>query len=429
MDKKRKSILTFIILFILNNLLLSQYNDSQSGLYQEQSYFIDPLVFYAKDSAKARIDIYVEIPLTTLQFKKNQNTQKFDANFEFLVSIINSENELVINNIVPETISRTPEEQKSIEDESEYRIKTFYLIPGNYKLSTTLKDKNNYKEYKIEKDINVPDFNATELSISSIMLLSDFVTDSMGRKIIYPLVTNNVGDLKDIYIFFEIYNNSNNTFPISINYKIVNEKDFSVKTGSFSYIITPGINQKIDKLNPYDYTIGNYKLQLFSNVYSNLSSEKDFSYRWTELPMTIENLDKAISEMIYIATNDELSYIKNAPSQAEKERRFLEFWKSKDPTLKTAKNEVMNEYYNRVKIANEKFSNYSVEGYRTDMGMVYIIYGNPSNIERHPFDDYSRPYEIWEYYDINKQFIFVDYTGFGDYRLITPIWDKRFKMR
>ncbi|MCX7834404.1 MAG: GWxTD domain-containing protein [Ignavibacteria bacterium] len=427
---RRIKIITFLIIILIKtNLLLSQYEGKQTELFQEQYYFIDPLVFYVKDSSKARIDIYVEIPLATLQFKKNQNTQKFDANFDFLVTITNSNNEIVINNNIPETISRTPEEQKSINEESEYRIKTFYLLPDTYKILTTLRDRNNYKEYKIEKVVFVPNFNLEDISMSSIMLLSDFTTDSLGRKIIYPLVTNNVSDLKDIYIFFEIYNNSENTFPISINYKILNEKDLSVKTGSFSYVITPGTNQKIDKLNPYDYTIGNYKLQLYSNVYPTLSSEKDFTYRWTELPMTIDDLDKAINQMIYIATNDELSYIRNAPSQAEKERRFLEFWKSKDPNPKSPKNEVMIEYYNRVKIANEKFSNYAVEGYRTDMGMVYIIYGPPSNVERHPFDDYSRPYEIWEYYDMNKQFIFVDYTGFGDYRLITPIWDKRFKMR
>ncbi len=427
MKQRKKIFLPILIFFISVNFLFSQ--DNPSDLLQEQYYYIDPLVFYVKDSAKARIDIYVEIPLTTLQFKKNQNTQKFDANFDFVVTIINSNNEIVVNNNVPETISKTSEEQKSLEDESEYRIKSFYLTPDTYKIATSLRDRNNYKEYKIEKVVFVPDFNSKELSISSIMLLSDFITDSLGRRIIYPLVTNNIGDLKDIYVFFEIYNNSSNTFPISINYKIVNEKDLSVKTGNFSYVITPGTNQKIDKLNPYDYTIGNYKLQLFSNVYPSLASEKEFSYRWTELPMTIENLDKAISEMIYIATSDEITYIKEAPTQAEKERRFLEFWKSVDPSPKTAKNEIMIEYYNRVKIANEKFSNYSVDGYRTDMGMVYIIYGNPSNIERHPFDDYSRPYEVWEYYEINKQFIFVDYTGFGDYRLITPIWDKRFKMR
>jgi hypothetical protein len=62
------------------------------------------------------------------------------------------------------------------------------------------------------------------------------------------------------------------------------------------------------------------------------------------------------------------------------------------------------------------------------MGMVYVIYGEPGNIDKHPFGDsetgYDKPYEIWDYYDISKRFIFIDDSGFGDYRLITPMYDR-----
>jgi hypothetical protein len=61
------------------------------------------------------------------------------------------------------------------------------------------------------------------------------------------------------------------------------------------------------------------------------------------------------------------------------------------------------------------------------MGMVYVITGEPSEIDRHTFEADSRPYETWVYYDLNQYFVFVDYTGFGDYTLITPIYDKRFR--
>jgi hypothetical protein len=82
----------------------------------------------------------------------------------------------------------------------------------------------------------------------------------------------------------------------------------------------------------------------------------------------------------------------------------------------------MEQYYARVEYANKHFSHF-MEGWRTDMGMVYIMFGPPSNVERHPFDIDSKPYEVWAYYDLNYQFVFVDSTGFGDYRLITPIWE------
>ena len=55
------------------------------------------------------------------------------------------------------------------------------------------------------------------------------------------------------------------------------------------------------------------------------------------------------------------------------------------------------------------------------MGMVFIVLGMPDNIDRHPFDPDSKPYEIWQYYNLNRSFGFKDTTGFGDYRLMNPL--------
>jgi hypothetical protein len=86
------------------------------------------------------------------------------------------------------------------------------------------------------------------------------------------------------------------------------------------------------------------------------------------------------------------------------------------------------EYYARIKYADKHYSTPYTPGWKTDMGMVYVIFGLPNNIERHPYEMGTKPYEIWDYYDINRQFVFVDDSGFGDYRLVTPIWD-RFNFR
>ena len=57
------------------------------------------------------------------------------------------------------------------------------------------------------------------------------------------------------------------------------------------------------------------------------------------------------------------------------------------------------------------------------MGMIYIVLGPPDNVDRHPFEYDSKPYEIWYYYDINRSFYFLDETGFGDYRLLNRNYD------
>jgi GWxTD domain-containing protein len=133
-------------------------------------------------------------------------------------------------------------------------------------------------------------------------------------------------------------------------------------------------------------------------------------------------------ETTYIASGGEVDEIKEAKTQEEKLKNFLEFWKTKDPTPQTEDNPVFDEYYRRVEYANQNFSHY-IEGWRTDRGMVFIILGSPNNVDRHPFEYDSKPYEVWEYYQLNKYFVFVDETGFGDYRLSTPLYGDFYRYR
>ncbi|MBN1350405.1 GWxTD domain-containing protein, partial [candidate division KSB1 bacterium] len=110
----------------------------------------------------------------------------------------------------------------------------------------------------------------------------------------------------------------------------------------------------------------------------------------------------------------------------EKSDMFEKFWSERDPTPGTEQNEHMEEYFRRVHYANEVFSGFR-EGWKSDMGMVYIILGHPNDIERHPFESGSKPYQVWYYYDINRKFVFVDETGFGEYRLLSEYWDDLFR--
>ncbi|MEJ2505527.1 MAG: GWxTD domain-containing protein, partial [Ignavibacteriaceae bacterium] len=146
------------------------------------------------------------------------------------------------------------------------------------------------------------------------------------------------------------------------------------------------------------------------------------------LPNNIVDIDKAITELVYIASPEEIGKMEDGKNEKEKTKRFLEFWKTKDPSPGNEQNEVFEEYYRRVDYSNKNFSQY-MDGWRSDRGMVYIILGAPNNIDRHPFEYDSKPYEVWQYYELNRSFVFVDETGFGDYRLTTPLYGDLFRYR
>ena len=155
---------------------------------------------------------------------------------------------------------------------------------------------------------------------------------------------------------------------------------------------------------------------------------KSFYSHWKGLPAVITDIDKAIAQTVYIATPDELDYMEDGETIQEKTKRFLEYWKKKDPSPNNDENEIFDEYFRRIAYSNDNFSNY-IEGWRSDRGMVYTILGTPNNIDRHPFEYDSKPYEVWEYYDLNRSFVFLDQTGFGDYRLITPLTGDMYRYR
>ena len=138
---------------------------------------------------------------------------------------------------------------------------------------------------------------------------------------------------------------------------------------------------------------------------------------------SISNIDQAVENMRYILHDDEWKKLSKSKN-TDKETLFLEYWESRDPTPETSDNEVMNEYFSRVSYSNINFKSY-LPGWKTDMGMIYILFGPPDDLEVYN-DPLTRIYsQRWHYYRINKYFDFIDENGFGDYRLSTPFFRGR----
>ncbi len=125
-----------------------------------------------------------------------------------------------------------------------------------------------------------------------------------------------------------------------------------------------------------------------------------------------------VRQLLYIGTSKEINGMLDAPIEERKEL-WDEFWRKRDPTSGDEENEVRDEYFRRVDYANARFSGL-MDGWRSDRGKVYIILGPPDYIERHPFELWSKAYEIWYYDEKGYQLIFVERYSIGEYELINP---------
>jgi GWxTD domain-containing protein len=124
-----------------------------------------------------------------------------------------------------------------------------------------------------------------------------------------------------------------------------------------------------------------------------------------------------IDVLRYIASdqeNDEMNSLRTPEQQKE---FWEDFWKRRDPSPGTPENERMDEFYKRVQYANQHFGTGAAIGWKTDMGRIYIVNGQPDEVVRNPFNVDRPPEEIWYYYRERKTFVFVDRDGFGRYEL------------
>lgn len=122
--------------------------------------------------------------------------------------------------------------------------------------------------------------------------------------------------------------------------------------------------------------------------------------------------------LAYIADSEERKVMDAAKTQQQKQEFWEWFWKRHDPTPETPENETMDEFYRRVKYANQHFGA-GMAGWRTDMGKIYIKFGRPEEVVRSPFNIDRPPEEVWYYYQQRKTFTFVDRKEFGLYELDT----------
>lgn len=125
-----------------------------------------------------------------------------------------------------------------------------------------------------------------------------------------------------------------------------------------------------------------------------------------------------LSQVRYIITSEERKILLELP--AEERGKFIEdFWKRRDPDPETQDNEFKIEYLSRIDRANELFVGEGRDGWLTDRGRIYILFGPPMDRIRNPtdFQINARCGELWYYGDFPV--LFVDAYCTGDFRLVT----------
>ena len=412
-----KFIFTIIIIIVFNSLSFSQpkKNNDNSGPF----FYLNLSRYPTNNIDSTKIDLHINIPYSSIQFLKKKDN--FEANYE-LTYTIQSQDDIPITRLSKEYIAKVDDFNDTYSSLITDMVKeTIILFNENSKLFVELMDLDTRKIFRKQIDISLENFKKDDI-ISDLILIDINKENSLFENG-FPIIPPMISDIdSSINIFYEaISRNASFNF---IYYRISSLTNETIISDSIQIANTNLVFNNILNIPISDKIKSNFKVQLsYKKIYDDSSTEQFISsitIKSNFMGMTsfVNDIDEAIEQLRYIAFTDELKKIfKN--KNITKEEKLKEFWEKRDPTPETKQNELMNEYYRRVSFANNQFQTWQ-KGWKTSMGMIFILFGPPDNIEKNMSDINGREYQRWNYIRINRSFTFLDYNGFGEFELLDP---------
>ena len=374
------------------------------------------------DSTK--IVLTAEVVYASLVFKKVEDVFRSEVVIDVqIIDLLNPTNIIGIKQypmVVQESDQRITVSQESFLFEQQY-----YVEPGEYEINLTVTDLSNNKQTIRTSEAYLPNPMDPVSHITNIRIFSKEETQSEEFK---PVTTYDVSNTADSTRFvFQVTNNkadqpltidsrlllfrsdTNPSRPMSwpnyntssIEFKGIDYDKYEVVNSSRRVINQPGsvtIEFEFDNLDR-----GNYRFEVRTNEIegTELFKARDFSVKSQYYP-SLKTAHELAAPLYYLMDQKEYKRLMAIEDEAELKRAIDRFWLKNIKNSKIAQN-VISLYYERVEEANKQFSNFK-EGWKTDFGMMYILFGQPWYVSR------TLDQEVWSYshnlYDFESNFTF-----------------------
>ena len=373
---------------------------------------------------KTKLEVYSSFSEKNLNY--NFQSGKYSGNVLLNISFTDlAKSSVIFDQTYNVPVSLTDTSKTSLSENQIIKL-DYNLSPGTYQLKGIASDGNNKDiSDSISYDIVINDFSGTAPVLSDIQLATAITNSKDTSGLFYkntldvlPNPNSLFGNkLKTIYYYIELYNLNNLTsgenLKVDLHILDVNMKERLATSKS----LKKGTDSRVDigKFSVDSFPSGAYilKYDLLAENGSSVSKEKKFYIYNTGISSTVFNDDNTndflkseFGSMTPEAADQEFDKLKYIISKRDKEayaklssvddkRKFLfNFWRA---IGNTPANKIRINYFKRIDEANKQFTESFQEGWKTDRGRLYITYGPPDNIDRHPFEPNSHAYEVWKW--------------------------------
>jgi len=423
-----------IFLFLLSNFAMAQseYQQDFQKIKSRYNYTVfrpsvvdfNYFVDYTGDDLDQIFHIAVSIQNDFLQF--NKESSRFYSQFEI---------SLIIRQGEETRFSKSWQKDAELFDfemtnsKRDYQYQSFVvnfkeagaenLQTGEYEILLEIQDKFSSRVYKNKRKLEYSDWDDNQNIKYSEVAFSKSANDN-SLNIYNITATRNVIDINQpYYAFASLFASPNQEIDANIRlYKMDKEEKNLFSQDFFESQSDEKGKCFVNYYLPYKTMgEGKYSIRFSVSVGDSIYEiERDFSILWFLKPLYLYKVDLAVRPLKYLLNPQDMEKVGNLEMR-ELEKWFNGFWKERDPDTLTIFNELQDVYYKRVTETVRSFSTRFHEGWQTDRGMIFLLYGEPSEVENAIS---SLPHIVWKYnYEDNvRQFKFVDKTKTGNFVLV-----------
>ena len=409
------SVSLLVFVYSINAVGQDRYRRSYGDFQQPYEYTVSN---FKGDEGKNILKIVVEIPYEQIHFEKDKNL--FAGEYEITVFVYDPDYRLIADTTETKKIELN-EYEMSIAKEVYSVHEWDFPVPEDedYRIIFNLTDKVTQTEINKEIKFKSDDFERKKIDLSDIMFYESEYDSTLGKEKLTPNFHGFEGK-KDIVVFFEIYNESPGDI-VNVKYKVMNLRKKTMIEEEFEHEIKDSRDKVFVKIDPKKIYSGNYyfEVEVSDKKKKKKKTDRDFTYMWKGFPETELELERALYQMKYIKRGKYYNDVKKLPFE-KKLAAFTEFWEKRDPTPGTEQNELMDAYYWRIYFANKAFKNVLRDGWDTDQGMIFVVFGPPDEVYERPFPSDGNYYQVWHYSYINTDIVFFARSSLDIYRLSHP---------
>jgi GWxTD domain-containing protein len=294
-------------------------------------------------------------------------------------------------------------------DESVLFQQLFHLKSGAYRVTVSVRDPLSGRQAQAEANFVAPDFQAASFSAP---ILAYQVTGRRSRDQDLAVVLSPRGTVSyggdTLLALVEGYNFST---PTAIPFQIVDDLDSVITRDTLRFTGAREVESQVIRIVPDNQPLGELRIRVGKDsAVRQTSALVSFSGAWI-----LTNYSDMVDLLRYFGHEDQIKQLKKAPAD-ERPRLWQEFYKNTDPVPATPENEALEQYFGRMAIANQRFTDEEVPGWRTDRGMVFITLGDPEEIYNASSTPQGRIIR-WTYTQLRLEVVFEDTANVSRFRL------------